>query len=395
MENAIEQAPAELAPSIEDSGSSFLASLDAAFSNIGDGQFGTPTPEDTYGDGVDTQAEGGDTYGDEAGTQAEGDFDTEVDDAEVEEKDFLSSDDDTPTDWTPKAAHRFQQLKAELKQHRADLATLRQEKVTYESQLQELKGVAESKDYEALEQRVKEYEQRNMLADLESTDIFRESVAEPIERLVGQARAIAERYDVDADELLDAFALDDEAEQEAQLDELLAGASDRDKARIYRIIEDLNPVFERRADLYKNVEEALNEAKFVEEERSNAQAAERMRERTQVSKVVAERLMEKVPFLSSFEGVDLQKIAAAAAEVDPSAAGAVDNTYNAISGKLFPTFVKEYAALQKELDVLTERLASYQKAEPGFDASGGSPQRGGTDDDEVGLGEALRRALGQ
>ena len=319
-----------------------------------------------------------------------------MDDAEVEEKDFLSSDDDdAPTDWTPKAAHRFQQLKAELKQHRADLATLRQEKVTYESQLQELKGVAESKDYEALEQRVKEYEQRNMLADLESTDIFRESVAEPIERLVGQAKAIAERYDVDADELLDAFALDDEAEQEAQLDELLAGASDRDKARIYRIIEDLNPVFERRADLYKNVEEALNEAKFVEEERSNAQAAERMRERTQVSKVVAERLMEKVPFLSSFEGVDLQKIATAAAEVDPSAVGTVDNTYNAISGKLFPTFVKEYAALQKELDVLTERLASYQKAEPGFDASGGSPQRGGTDDDEVGLGEALRRALGQ
>lgn len=320
----------------------------------------------------------------------------EPDAAEAEEKDFLASDDDdAPTDWTPKAAHRFQQLKSELKQHRTELEALRQEKVAYESQLQELKGVAESKNYEQLEQKVREYEQKTLLSDLENTTVFKEAVAEPIQKLVGQAKEIADRYDVDHDALLDALALDDEGEQEEQLSELLAGASDRDKARIYRIIEDLNPVFERRAELYKNVEEALAEAKFVEEERTNAQAAERARERAQVTKVVADRIAEKVPFLKSFEGLDLQKIAAAAAEVDPSAVNSVDSAYAAISGKLFPTLVKEYATLQKELDVLTERLATYQKAEPGFDASGSDGKRGPVEDEELGLGEALRRALGQ
>lgn len=390
METPVIEPAVEQTPVVEDSGNSFLASLDAAFASIEGDSFGSTPPEEVEDTPVIEVVE---TPTEEEEVSGEVDVDVEVE--ETKEKDFLSDDDDAPADWTPKAAHRFQQLKAELKTHRAELETLRQEKIAYESQLQELKGVAESKNYETLEQKVAEYEQKQMLVDLENTDIYRESVAEPINRLVGQAKEIAERYDIDSDALLDVFALDDEAEQEEQLDELLAGASDRDKARVYRIIEDLTPVFERRAELYKNVEEALNEAKFVEEERANAQAAERARERAQVSKVVADRLVEKVPFLTSFEGLDLQKIAAAAAEIDPSAVSTVDNTYHAITGKLFPTIVKEYASLQKELDVLTERLASYQKAEPGFDASGEGGKRTPTDDEELGLNEALRRALGQ
>ena len=233
-----------------------------------------------------------------------------------------------------------------------------------------------------------------MLVDLENTNIYREAVAEPMEKLVSQAKDIAERYEVDADALLDAFALDNEVEQEEMLNELFAGASDRDKARIYRIIEDLNPIFERRTELYNNVEGALNEAQYLEEERANAQAAERARERTQVSKVVASRLVEKVPFIQSFEGVNLDKIAAAAAQVDFAAIDPVDGAYNAISGKLLPTFVKEYASLQKELDTLTERLAAYQNAEPGFDPTGSGDKRGPVQDEELGLSEALRRALG-
>jgi hypothetical protein len=369
----------------DEGGSSFLDSLNAAFAGLDENKPLSEPVQPKVGD-VPVSKD-----------PLEGDVDpaAPVEEPKAAEDDFLSSDTELPDDWTPKAAHRFQQLKAELKQSRTELETLRQERVAFESQLQELKGAAESKNYETLEQKVKEYEQQRMLVDLESTQVFQESVSAPIEKLVGQAREIADRYDIDHDALLDAFALDDEAAQEEQLSEILVDASDRDKARIYRIIEELNPVFERRAELYKNVEEALSEAKFVEEERANAQAAERARERAQVTKVVADRLAEKVPFLSSFEGLDLQKVAAAAAEVDPSAVSTVDNSYNAIVGKLFPTIVKEYATLQKELDVLTERLATYQKAEPGFDASGGDGKRTPVADEEMGLNEALRRALGQ
>jgi hypothetical protein len=394
MENVIVEPTPDMGEAT-DSGNSFLESLDRAFEGIGEESFNTPTEqgfaEDPAEDPAEDLEDSEDTLGDVLGGE---EYEDETAAPEDEEKDFLSSDDDEPADWTPKAAHRFQQLKAELKQQRSEVETLRRERAAYESQLQELKGAAESKNYEELEQKVAEYEAQRMLVDLENTNIYREAVAEPMEKLVSQAKDIAERYEVDADALLDAFALDNEVEQEEMLNELFAGASDRDKARIYRIIEDLNPIFERRTELYNNVEGALNEAQYLEEERANAQAAERARERTQVSKVVASRLVEKVPFIQSFEGVNLDKIAAAAAQVDFAAIDPVDGAYNAISGKLLPTFVKEYASLQKELDTLTERLAAYQNAEPGFDPTGSGDKRGPVQDEELGLSEALRRALG-
>lgn len=392
MENVIVEPTPDMGEAA-DSGNSFLESLDRAFEGIGEESFNVPAEQEFAEEPTEEPTEdlegSEDSLGDVLGGE---EYEEETDAPEAE--DFLSSDDDEPADWTPKAAHRFQQLKAELKQQRSEVETLRRERAAYESQLQELKGAAESKNYEELEQKVMEYESQRMLVDLENTNIYREAVAEPMEKLVSQAKDIADRYDVDSDALLDAFALDNEVEQEEMLNELFAGASDRDKARIYRIIEDLNPIFERRADLYNNVEGALNEAQYLEEERANAQAAERARERVQVSKVVATRLAEKVPFIQSFEGVDLNKIADAAAQVDFSAVDPVDGAYNAISGKLLPTFVKEYASLQKELDALTERLAAYQNAEPGFDPSGSGEQRGPVQDEELGLSEALRRALG-
>jgi hypothetical protein len=308
------------------------------------------------------------------------------------EEDFLSADLDPEQGWTPKAAHRFQQLKAELKQTRSELEELRQDRVVKESKLQELSGLADAKNYEELEAKVRTYEQKQMLTDLESTQVYKDAVAEPINRLVEGARDIAEKYGVDSDALLDALAMDDETAQEEALSDLLAGASDRDKARVYRIVEDLTPIFAKRAELYANVAEALSEAKLVEEERTNLQAAERARERTNVTGVVAKRIAEKVPFITTFAGVDLAKLSEAASAVDPAAISPVDGAYNALSGKLFPVFVREYASLQKELDNLTTRLAAYERAEPGAEVSTGTPHVVG--DEEVSFSEALRRSIG-
>ena len=171
--------------------------------------------------------------------------------------------------------------------------------------------------------------------------------------------------------MIDAFAQEDQTIQDETLAEILSEATDRDKAKIYRIIEDINPIIERRSQLLENASEALNEANLASEKKQEQEAAERLQDRTNAARNVAERVKKKLPFLSGIEGLDMDSIQQKAAEVDPSVLHPVDATYNSISAQLLPTIVKEYISLQREVDSLTDRLSEYEEAEPTM--SGTSP----------------------
>ena len=225
---------------------------------------------------------------------------------------------DIGDDWTPKAASRFKQLKSELKSSKSELEALRQQQQINEAKIKELTGLTENKDIEQLQSRVAEFEQRQMLSDLESTNAYREAITEPLSSLMEQADQIADKYNVDPDALVDVLALDDPEQQDEQLDELLADASDRDKAKIYRIIEEVEPIVERRQYLLENAEAALSEAKALEEQEHAQMAAEKAKLRANVTRNVVERVQQKLPFLSGLEDLDMEAIQTKAAENDPS-----------------------------------------------------------------------------
>ena len=272
--------------------------------------------------------------------------------------------DDLGDDWTPKAAKRFQQLKSELKTVKSEAEQLRQTKQEFESKIKELQGITESKNTEELAAKLQEYERRQMLVDLESTDAYQKSIGEPISALMDQAAEIAERYEVDPYMLIDVIGLEDEKAQEEQLEELLASASTKDKSKVYSIIEKVNPILERRQQMFENAEQALAEAKQVEEARERQEAADRAKLRETVTHNVVERIKQKLPFLSGLEGLDLDSVQKSASEVDPTAIHPVDHAYNAVSAKLVPVLVRERASLAREVELLTERLAEYEDAEP-------------------------------
>ena len=231
---------------------------------------------------------------------------------------------DIGDDWTPKAASRFKQLKSELKSSKSELEALRQQQQINESKIKELTGLTENKDVEQLQSRVAEFEQRQMLSDLESTNAYREAITEPLSSLMEQADQIADKYNVDPDALVDVLALDDPEQQDEQLDELLADASDRDKAKIYRIIEEVEPIVERRQHLFENAEAALSEAKALEEQEHTQMAAEKAKLRANVTRNVVERVQQKLPFLSGLKDLDMESIQTKAAENDPSVIHPVD-----------------------------------------------------------------------
>ena len=62
-------------------------------------------------------------------------------------------------------------------------------------------------------------------------------------------------------------------------------------------------------------------------------------------------------------------IQAKAAEVDPSVIHPVDYTYNSVSAQILPSIVREYMGMRKENEMLTDRLAEFEGAEPKMSGS--------------------------
>ena len=353
IEAAVEEAPSNV-DSLPDATEalSFESSLEAAFANLDQAPEPEPVvePEPVEDTSVEESA---------------------VEESAVEESAVEGSDDpienltdDIGDEWTPKAANRFKELKTELKTNRSELDQLRQQSKEYESKIQELTGLTESKDMDQMQEKLAQYEQEKALTNLEQTQAYKQAVSQPLEALVEQADQIADKYEVDSDALIDVLSLDDPKEQEEQLAELLPNASDRDKAKVYRIMEDIDPILQRRAKLYENADGALAEAKQLEEQQNAATAADNAQMRQNITKNVVERVQEKLPFLKGIEGFDMSAVQQKASDTDPSVMHPVDHAYNAVSAQVFPTVVRQYLEMRKEVESLTDRLAEYEDAEP-------------------------------
>lgn len=299
---------------------------------------------------------------------------------------------DVGDDWTPKAANRFKQLKNELKSNRSEVEELRQTMKEQEAKMKEMSGLVEGQDFDTLKSKLAEFEQDKLVNDLEATSAYKEAVAEPLNAILERANAIASKYDIEGDSLIDAIAEEDADKQDSMLSDLLYSASDRDKASIYRIVEDLNPILERRTELYANADAALKEAQSLEEQRQNEDVAKQAELRTNVTRNVVQRVNEKLPFLSGFDGLDMGGIEQKAAGLDPSVVHPVDFAYNSVAAQLLPTIVREYLGARKEAENLTDKLAEYEGAEP--TVSGAAATDGSSIPTEKSFVDAIDSILG-
>lgn len=369
---------------------SFEASLEAAFANLDQ----APAEPEPVAEEPEPATEPEPVAEPEPEPVAE-ESSEEVQDTEIQDTDPIENlTEDIGDEWTPKAANRFKELKTELKTNRSELEQLRQQSREYESKIQELTGLAENKDVEQLQERLVQYEQQQALSNLEQTEAYQQAVSKPLESLVEQSDQIADKYEVDSDALVDILALDDPQEQEEQLAELLPNASDRDKAKIYRIMEDIDPILQRREQLYENADAALAEAKQLEEQQSAATAAENAQLRQNITKNVVERVQEKLPFLKGIEGLDMSAIQQKASETDPTVLHPVDHAYNAVSAQVFPTVVRQYLEMRKEVESLTDRLAEYEDAEPAMSGQTKAPSARAGVSDDASFEERVNAALG-
>jgi len=357
----------------------FSSALDAAFAQL-ENPDAPPEPE-PESKPEEAAEEAPDQSNEEEAAEESKETTSEKEEPKEELESFDPTDDldaEVGDDWTPKAASRFKQLKAELKASTDELDALRQQVSENESKVKELSGEVESNDIEALQKKLAEYENEKMFTDLEATEAYKIAVEQPLDKLVETTREIAEKYSISPDTLVDALAIQDTTDQDEKLSDLLVDATDRDRARIYRVIEDIAPILEKRTSMMENASEALNEAKAAQEKQIEVQASERAKERQNAARNVVSRVQKKLPFLSGIEGLDMKAVQEKAAEVDPTVIHPVDYTYNAVSAQILPSIIKEYVGMRKENEVLTDRLAEYEGAEPNM--SGSSPNSTPADD---------------
>ena len=328
--------------------------------------------EESFMNALDTAFEALDVTAKPAADEAEQPTDPAEQPAAETEKSFDPTDDlsDSLEDgWTPKAANRFKQLKSELKQNTTELDRYRQLYEENEQKIKELAGMTESKDVDSLREKIQQYEKAQTVNNLEETEAFQNAITRPLQAFVEQTRQIADKYDLDADELVGVLSLTDQAAQDEKITDLLETASDRDKATLYQIINSIDPILEHRQKLYENADAAMKEAQYLEEQRQQQQAAETLELRQNVARNVVERVQQKLPFLSGFDGLDMATVQAKAAETDPSVIHPVDYAYNSVSAQLLPTVVREYMSMRAEVESLTDRLAEYEGAEPTMSGS--------------------------
>ena len=306
---------------------------------------------------------------------------------------FDSLSEDIGDNWTPKAASRFKQLKSELKTNQSEVEKLRHSVSEQEAKLKEMSGLVENRDIDQLQERVSNYEFDKVINNLEETDAYKQAVTEPLGNLLEQSNQIADKYEVDPDILVDILAIESTEKQDEALAKILPDASDRDKAKIYNIIDGINPILDRRQHLMANAEGALQEAQALEEQRRNQEAAEQARLRANVTRNVTTRVSEKLPFLSGVEGLDLGEIRDSVSDINPSTLHPVDFAYNAVAARLLPVIVREYLGARKEADSLTSQLSTYVEAEP---TMSGTPVADGSNrpSSSLGFAEAIEAALG-
>jgi len=340
------QAVAVADPSIDVGAEGFISSIDAAFEGLN-------SPEEM---GVNIpDVEGDDSQEAPVYQSQDGEEFDPLDEIDV---------DGEVKDWSPEAARAFKEVRNDLKSERQASRELRETLEQRESRIAELEALTQNPELDTLRQRLEEYESKLLVTKLEDTQAYKDLVEAPLKSILSESDAIAEKYGVDADELFDAIASDDDAEQEEKISELLASASERDRFKAYQLIEQLKPVKHQQSALRENSAEAFQEAQELDQLRQQEYLRSRAESRKLAAHQVASRLTEKLTFLPKIEGLDMDQVIREVEAADPSSMSPVNAAYNQMAASIFPKIAREYVKMMKENESLVSKLAAYASSSP-------------------------------
>ena len=303
-----------------------------------------------------------------------------------------------PKDATKSAQTAFAKVTTELRDTKAKLAAL-ESKINKETTKVEDAGEETSpqldilrKELETLKAERDEYESELSVARVQATKQYKVAIDAPIRETTNTIQEMAKMYEMDADAVVRAAAINDPAQRRAAVKEMLAGLDPIDAVDVRRRVDELNSLYNKRDTILTNAEKAMEEiskrelAQQVEQTRQQELAQKKAQEETTTAyNEMWNRFTQEVPILkktgnaewdSRVDGLREQAMLVEQSDLDTETRAAL--TYQAVAMplmvQLFQGYVKKS---QGEIAGLKKALGEYRTATPGAgggDAKTSSPE---------------------
>lgn len=318
-----------------------------------------------------------------------------------------------PKDATRSAQTAFAKVTTELRDTKARLASL-ESKINNETTKAEDSGEQASpeldilrKEFESLKAERDEYESELSVARVQATKQYKVAIDAPIKDAQNTIHEIAKLYEIDADAVVRAAAINDTAQRRAAVKEMLAGLDPIDAVDVRRRVDELNSLYNKRDAILTNADKAMQEiskreaAQQVEQTRQQEIAQKKNQEETTTAySEMWNRFTQEVPILkktgnvewdSRVDGLREQAMLVEQSDLDTETRAAL--TYQAVAMplmvQLFQGYVKKS---QGEISGLKKALGEYRTATPG--AGGGESKTGSPEvSSDVGFLDALETGL--
>ena len=318
-----------------------------------------------------------------------------------------------PKDATKSAQTAFAKVTTELRDTKARLASL-ESKINKETTKAEDSGEQPSpeldilrKEFETLKAERDEYESELSVARVQATKQYKVAIDAPIKDAQNTIHEIAKLYEIDADAVVRAAAINDTAQRRTAVKEMLSGLDPIDAVDVRRRVDELNSLYNKRDAILTNADKAMQEigkreaAQQLEQTRQQEIAQKKNQEETTTAySEMWNRFTQEVPILkktgnpewdSRVDGLREQAMLVEQSDLDTETRAAL--TYQAVAMplmvQLFQGYVKKS---QGEISGLKKALGEYRTATPG--AGGGESKTGSPEvSSDVGFLDALETGL--
>lgn len=285
---------------------------------------------------------------------------TPASDTEVEETSGITSEEEKPvqTDELDEDSEKLPPMTkaagAKFKQLKSDLKTWKQKVAELEQQLAE-RTPEVPEDYEELKTKLGEYEKEVSVSRVESSKQFKDAVITPLNGVLSAAYSMASRYEVPEKTMEAMLQETDPTKQDALLQEVVSGFSERDRLNLYRLVDDVGVLLMRRDEILSQASEARQ---YLAQQEREKHTTEHTRAMDSVWKV----LSDKVPIFADkkvAEEVRSKAMGANLMEARPDV-----RAYAAYSGAVLPHLLKQNQSLSTKVAELEKTLAGIRKTVP-------------------------------
>jgi len=290
-----------------------------------------------------------------------------------------------------KAAEAFDKVKASAK---AKLEDLRLKLKAAEEKAANA-TTSTAKDLEekvaAAEAKLKEQESKLAFYDVREHPEYKEAVEAPTLAVKDQLNRLALASKLEYGDLVKAITEADPAKQGDLLDSLVTDMRDRDKVKLYQLVEDWGVIAATEQRIKDEAPKAYAEVQAKRQAEAEAKKAATATEWKQASDAVWNKIVEKVPAIKDIQPDALR---AEYDKMDWESLSVTDRVAAVASSVTFVPIVKQLtsanAAKDAEISELKKQLGKYRKATPGA-GGGGATTVTRADDTPGGFLESIER----